>query len=76
MDPWYAEGAIADCGQGYCCRGNSTGGTGKIIAGKFGTPDVRCDIPVITVNETLEYIKGEIKPDMLIWTGDNSPHDQ
>jgi hypothetical protein len=30
---------------------------------------------VITVNQTLEYIKNVIKPDMIIWTGDNSPHD-
>jgi hypothetical protein len=27
------------------------------------------------VNNTLEYIRTELKPDMVVWTGDNSPHD-
>jgi hypothetical protein len=38
----------------------------------FGTPDVNCDIPLITVNQTLEYIRTELQPDMVVWTGDNS----
>ena len=36
---------------------------------------MNCDIPLITVNQTLEYIRTELKPDMVVWTGDNSPHD-
>jgi hypothetical protein len=74
-DPWYQEGTIADCGQGYCCRNDSTGGSGKIKAGKFGTPDVNCDIPLVTVNNTLNFIRDHVKPDVVFWTGDSSPHD-
>ena len=31
---------------------------------------------MITVTNTLEYIRDIVKPDMLLWTGDNSPHDR
>ena len=74
-DPWYVEGAIADCGGPYCCRNETYLGKGSIPAGKFGVTEDPCDIPLVTVQSTLDYIKVKIKPDMVIWTGDNSPHD-
>ncbi len=34
-----------------------------------------CDIPAKTFQHALDYIVGEIKPDIIFWTGDNSAHD-
>ena len=76
-DPWYVEGAIANCVGRYCCRNDSLAGTAAPkYAGKFGTLDGPCDIPLVTVTNTLEYIRDVVKPDVLFWTGDNSPHDR
>ncbi len=77
-DPWYLEGAIANCTGRYCCRKDSVHNPPGDVkyAGKFGTLDGPCDIPVVTVEETLKYIKDTLKPDILFWTGDNSPHDR
>lgn len=47
-----------------------------MYAGKFGAIAGPCDIPVITVKETINYIKNNLNPDVLFWTGDNSPHDR
>ena len=75
LDLWYEVGSIANCGGGYCCRANTYTGQGTILAGKFGTLDGPCDPPQITFQQTLEYIRDNINPDVIIWTGDNSPHD-
>ena len=37
--------------------------------------DGPCDIPEVTIQNALDYIKSNIKPDVVFWTGDNSPHD-
>ena len=75
LDLWYEVGSIADCGGSYCCRNNAYKGQGSKIAGKFGSTDGPCDPPQITFQQTLEYIRDYIQPDVIIWTGDNSPHD-
>ena len=36
---------------------------------------LNCDPPMITIRAALEFAKSELKPDLIIWTGDNSPHD-
>lgn len=33
-----------------------------------------CDTPVHTLRSMLGFVRDEIKPDMLFWTGDNSAH--
>jgi hypothetical protein len=48
---------------------------GSVKAGKFGSPGYRCDAPALTFQETLRFIESSIKPDVVLWTGDNSPHD-
>lgn len=73
-DLWYQEGAIADCSGRYCCRNDSV--NGSTPAGKFGAPGAACDIPPITVQSTLDFVRDHIKPDAVFWTGDNSPHDR
>ena len=43
-------------------------------AGIYG--DYNCDTPVDLLFSMGEYIKKEVKPDAIFWTGDVSPHDQ
>lgn len=33
-----------------------------------------CDMPPKTLELMLEYVRDTVKPDIIIWTGDNSPH--
>lgn len=33
-----------------------------------------CDMPVQTLRLMFEYIRDTVKPDVLVWTGDNSNH--
>ena len=35
-----------------------------------------CDIPVDVLTTMGDFIKAEIKPDVILWTGDSVPHDQ
>jgi len=58
-----------------CCRNDS----GPIknatqTAGKFGFPGV-CDIPMRTVESFLNFTILDIKPDFIVWLGDNESHD-
>ena len=75
LDLWYEEGAIADCQSQYCCRKDTYHGVGSIKGGKFGSSVGPCDPPRITFEETLNFIRDILKPDVIVWTGDNSPHD-
>ena len=34
-----------------------------------------CDIPVETFQSMLDHVVAEDLPDMIFWTGDNTPHD-
>jgi sphingomyelin phosphodiesterase len=45
--------------------------------GDFGAREwgeYTCDLPEKTVDNLLDYIINEVKPDIVFWTGDNSPH--
>ena len=72
-DRYYVEGAISHCPLPQCCRA-STGMAkeGEPAAGKWG--DVNCDLPPWTFDAISEFIGTEIKPDMVLWTGDNADH--
>ena len=79
IDPQYAEGTNAVCGEPLCCRASSPGSHKQISAdrkaGYWG--DYRdCDIPLRTVEETFRFIR-ENHPDIdyILWTGDIPPHD-
>lgn len=74
LDAQYLEGTIADCNLPICCRKNNGFTTdASIRAGKWG--DYKCDTPIEVYLSMLQFVKEEIKPDVFIWTGDNSPHD-
>jgi hypothetical protein len=46
-----------------------------VPAGKFGSLEGSCDPPQETFENALTYMRDFIKPDVIVWTGDNSPHD-
>ncbi|XP_065912440.1 sphingomyelin phosphodiesterase A-like isoform X2 [Dysidea avara] len=73
VDRLYKEGTPTNCGLFICCRaGEEFSGTG--FAGKYG--DYNCDIPLITVDLLISEIKTmEPQPDIILYIGDNPPHD-
>ncbi|CAG2108614.1 unnamed protein product [Medioppia subpectinata] len=75
IDPMYAEGGDAVCGEPLCCRNASSDVRPQNRAGFWG--DYRdCDIPLRTLEETLRFIDNTHQDiDYVIWTGDIPPHD-
>jgi len=74
LDKLYTEGTLANCTSYLCCRDIDGYPTkpGDIAAGYWGS--YWCDTPYRTLDSMLTYVRDEIKPDMFIWTGDNSAH--
>ena len=74
IDNDYLEGSLANCVEYLCCREYSgmPKRKGDIPAAKWGS--ALCDLPVPTFQTMLDYVVSDVKPDMLFWTGDNSPH--
>ena len=74
LDVEYKVGTITECGSALCCR-EETGypKPGEKGAGKWG--EYKCDTPVDTLENALDYVVNELKPDIIFWTGDNNPHD-
>lgn len=75
IDKDYMVGSLASCNEYLCCRENN--GMPKHVwdkpAKKWGSP--LCDLPVDTFQTMLDFVVSDVKPDMMFWTGDNSPHD-
>ena len=66
----YAPGSRTDCGKLICCRPWDGVGT----AGVWG--DYACDLPLVTVKRMMEQLGAmSPPPDLILWTGDNPPHD-
>ena len=73
MDFEYKVGAKVKCGGILCCREDS----GMLEFGQSGAREwgeYECDPPKKTSDNMLDYIVNTVKPDVLFWTGDNSPH--
>ena len=69
----YAPGSDAFCNDYLCCRAKEGFPTEpERQAGVWGS--YQCDLPPATLVLMFKYIAEEVKPDVLIWTGDNSPH--
>jgi len=80
IDLLYKEGSQINCKHlGNCCQeGKGTPTSDSDKAGYWGAlsgEDGNCDIPTRTVQKSMEYIRDVIKPDYIIWLGDNSDHD-
>lgn len=75
IDKEYLSGSKAKCDSFLCCRAESgTPAPGDILAGDWGSNAGLCDLPVKTFESLMENVVNVQKPDILFWTGDNSPH--
>lgn len=73
LDYLYTVGTLADCNMPLCCREENgfTNDRNK-MAKEWGS--YKCDMPYKTFLNMLEFVREEINPDLMVWTGDNSPH--
>ena len=73
----YETGMSTVCDYPTCCRRvNGEAKSWEESAGAWG--DFMCDLPVETAELLFMYIRNmqpDKKPEMIIWTGDNTPHD-
>jgi sphingomyelin phosphodiesterase len=75
MDLYYEAGSNWNCDEVICCRS----GSGTPSAPEFEarpTGEYYCDLPYTTLDLMGQYINKEVKPDVVLWTGDITPHDQ
>jgi len=73
VDLLYKEGTNANCNMPLCCRAeNGIPADPKDAARKWG--EYQCDTTHAVVTKMFEFLRDEIKPDVLFWTGDMSPH--
>jgi sphingomyelin phosphodiesterase len=70
----YKEGSNASCGYPLCCREESPKTENFTPAGKWGSY-ADCDLPNSTLKQFTSFVKENFKPDLAIWTGDNTSHD-
>lgn len=74
IDFEYRAGANQFCDNVLCCRAEDGFPVDKASqASPYGS--YRCDVPEYVLHSLGDYIKEEIKPDTIFWTGDVSPHD-
>ena len=63
----------AECSMPLCCRAeNGLPSDPSKGAGEWGS--YNCDPPHNTITNLFHFLKDEIKPDVLFWTGDMTPH--
>ena len=73
MDLYYKEGTNANCNMPLCCREeNGYPEDPKDAAGPWG--EYQCDTTPAVVKSMFEFMRDELKPDVLFWTGDMSAH--
>lgn len=73
IDPLYLEGSSSSCTKPICCRKDSTSSKKEPFSGKYGF-ETNCDVPWELFDSFLEDVaKKDV--DIIIWTGDNAPHD-
>lgn len=70
----YEEGSLGRCDDFVCCRKyNGKSPRKEDAAGRWGFMG-NCDLPIVTVYNFLEHVKNEVKPDLILWTGDSNSH--
>ena len=71
LDHKYKVGTPVDCGMFTCCH-EGMNGSGK--AGQYG--DYACDLPIATLDLLTDHLQQlNPQPDIIVYTGDNPPHD-
>ena len=71
LDVKYIENGAVFCDEPACCR-TPASNFSRIKSGKFGYL-ARCDTGLELLKSLMDKIY-ELKPDFILWTGDNSPH--
>jgi hypothetical protein len=75
MDPFYEAGSSTKCSDVICCRASDGFPEDPALqAGPLGS--FGCDVPIDVVTTMGEVINREVKPDVILWGGDVTPHDQ
>lgn len=75
VDLNYKAGFDSFCNEPLCCREeNGFPKNPEHAAGYWGTVG-GCDIPLRTLEEAFRFISESVKPEVVIWTGDNVAHD-
>ena len=74
MDLEYVAGTNWNCDEVICCR-KDNGVPSKEEWRARPTGEYRCDLPYATVDLMGQFINTEVKPDVVFWTGDITPHD-
>lgn len=73
VDLQYTPGTNANCNMPLCCRPeNGYPADPKDAAGPWGA--YQCDTAPQVLTEMFKFMKTELKPDVLFWTGDMSAH--
>jgi sphingomyelin phosphodiesterase len=70
----YTPGKSNVCGETVCCRSTTIDPVKPEDAAGYWGDFSHCDLPKRTLENFLTYVKNEIKPDVVIWTGDSLPH--
>ena len=73
IDLEYRENSTTNCKKPICCRDPPTGSSEEELSGKYGY-EGKCDVPFELFETFLDDAKDR-NIDMIIWTGDNAPHD-
>ena len=79
LDLEYQPGTVkAKCGREICCHEENGIAIDGIGARKFGET-TGCDLPYNSCQGQIEWLKenlrGEMAPDLILWTGDSVSHD-
>lgn len=73
FDFHYTPGTIKKCNLPVCCNPQNGYTTDpELAAGQFG--EYACDLPEPVFLDMMHFIKENIKPEAIIWPGDNSVH--
>jgi sphingomyelin phosphodiesterase len=74
LDLWYTPESNSQCEEPLCCRSTSHGKNHS--AGYWSETFGSCDAPLLFTNKAIKHIGDTHKDiDLVIWTGDNVPHD-
>ena len=77
FDNNYKEGGEAFCENNLiCCRADSKTPLGKkkTPSGRFGMIG-NCDLPERTIDDFFKFVEDKVKPDVIMWLGDNEYHE-
>ena len=73
LDLHYSANCSVNCKKPICCREDSDTEKTGTLSGKYGY-EGKCDVPKVLFESFVEdAFKRDV--DLIIWTGDNAPHD-